>query len=66
MLVHRKDVAGLSFAVEMQLDSASVELKQHLLDPPLDRRMVRAVAGDKFLDDGSQCCGRARLMVVVL
>ena len=58
ILFHRTDVAGLRFTVEMQLDSASVELKQHLLDPSLDRRMVRAVAGDKFLDDGSQRCGR--------
>ena len=38
----------------MQLDSASVELEQHLLDPRLDRRMVRAVTGDEFLDDGLQ------------
>lgn len=52
--VHRHDVAGPGFAVEIQFDTASVELIQHRLDPPLDQRMVRAVAGDKFLDNGPQ------------
>ncbi len=42
----------------MKLDSACLELVHHALDPPLNRRMVRSVAGDKLLDDGLQCCGR--------
>lgn len=54
ILFHRQDVAGLGFAIEMQLDTASVELTQHRFNSPLDRRMVRAFAGDEFLDDGPQ------------
>ena len=42
----------------MQLDTASVELTQNLLDAPLDRRIIRAVARDKFFDNGPQRCGR--------
>jgi hypothetical protein len=56
--LHRQDVAGLGRTIEMQLDTASVELTQHHLDTPLDRRMVRAVAGDEFRDNGPQCRGR--------
>lgn len=33
---HRHDVAGLGFGIEMQLDTASVELTQDRLDSPLD------------------------------
>jgi len=57
-VVHWQDVACLGFVVEMQLDTASVELTQNLLDAPLDRRMIRAVARDKFFDNGPQRCGR--------
>lgn len=42
----------------MQLDTASVELTQYSLNAPLDRRVVRAVAGDEFLDNRPQCRGR--------
>ena len=58
ILFHRQDGADLGFAIEMQLDSVSVKLKQHVVDAPLDRRMVGAVAGDKFLDNGPQRRGR--------
>ena len=58
ILLHRQDVAGFSRAVEVQLDTARVELTHHLLDALLDRRMVRAVAGDEFLDNGPQRRGR--------
>jgi hypothetical protein len=37
----------------MQFDTASVELAHYILDTPLDRRMVRTVAGDEFLNNGS-------------
>ena len=50
---HRHNLAGLGLGIEMQLDPASVELTQDRLDSPLDRRMVRAVAGDELVDDGS-------------
>ena len=42
----------------MQFDSAGLKLTQHDFDPPLDRRVVRAVAGDKFLDNGPKRCER--------
>ena len=42
----------------MQFDAAGVELAHDGLDTPSDRRMVRAVAGDEFLDNGSQRRGR--------
>ena len=58
ILLHRQDVAGFGRAVEMQLDTAGVELTHHLLDALLDRRMVRAVASDEFLDNGPQRRGR--------
>jgi hypothetical protein len=38
----------------MQLDTASVELTQHRLDALFDQRMIRAVAGNEFLDNGPQ------------
>jgi hypothetical protein len=52
-----KDVADLRSIIEMQLDAASIEMTQHFLDAPLDRSVVRAVASDKFLDNGPQRCG---------
>jgi hypothetical protein len=51
---HGHDVAGLGFGIEMQFDPASVELTQDRLDSPVDGRMVRAVAGDELVDDGSE------------
>ena len=42
----------------MQLDVADVELTQHQFDAMFDGRMVGTVAGDKFLDHGTQCRGR--------
>ena len=54
IVLHWHDVAGLGFIIEMHLDSTGFEMAQHRLDPPLDRRMVRAVAGDEFLDNGPQ------------
>ena len=56
--LHRHDVAGFSFLIEIQLDLTGFELTQHGLDTPFDRRMVRAVAGDEFLDNRSQRQGR--------
>lgn len=38
----------------MQPDLASVQLMQNLLDASLDRRMVHAVPGDEFFDNGPQ------------
>jgi len=35
----------------MQFDNTGGELTQYGLGAPLDRRMVRAVAGDEFLDN---------------
>lgn len=58
IVLHWHDVAGLSFIIEMQLDSTSFEMAQHSFDPPLDRRMVCAVARDEFLDNGPQRGGR--------
>jgi len=51
LFLHRQDVAGFGLTVEMQLDKPSIELAHHSFDAPLDRRMVRAVAGDEFLDN---------------
>jgi hypothetical protein len=58
LLIHGQDSAGFGLAIEMQFDTASVELTHDGLDAPLDRRMVRAVAGDEFLDNGPQRRGR--------
>ena len=52
-VLREQDVAGFGGFIEMQLDATRVELTQHCLDAPLDRRMVRAVAGDKFVDHGA-------------
>lgn len=48
------DLAGFGLVIEMQLDATSFKLPQHILNAPLDGRMVRAITGDKFLDYGSQ------------
>jgi hypothetical protein len=56
-VIPRQDVAGLGLAIEMQLGTAGVELTHYSLDPPLDERMVRAVAGDEFLDNGPEYRG---------
>jgi hypothetical protein len=53
-IANRHDIAGLGPAFEMQLDNAGVELTHLGLDAPLDRGIVRAVAGDEFLDNGTQ------------
>jgi len=42
---------GFGLVIEMQLDPTSLKLPQHILDSPLDRRIVRAVASDEFLDN---------------
>ena len=47
-----QDVAGRGFGVKMQLDSARMELADHVCNALLDRRMIRAVAGDELLDNG--------------
>lgn len=61
-IFHGQKVACPGFLIEMQLDSANIELMQHLCDTTLDRRVVRAVAGDKLLDNSPQ--GRGRQMRV--
>jgi len=61
-LAHGQNVTGLGFLFEMQLGAAGLELTEHQLDATFDRRMVGAVAGDKFLDDGPQCGGRQSSM----
>ena len=53
-LLRRQDVAGFGLVVKMEFDTACVELAQYRLDAPLDRRMVRAVAADEFLDNSPQ------------
>ncbi|KKM63873.1 hypothetical protein LCGC14_1507050, partial [marine sediment metagenome] len=58
LLLHRHNVAGLGIAVTMQFHTASVELTNYHLDSSLNRRMVCAVAGDEFLDNGPQRRGR--------
>ena len=57
-LLARQNVAGRGLGVEMQFDTARVELTEHVCNALLDRRMIRAVAGDEFLDDGPQRHGR--------
>jgi hypothetical protein len=42
----------------MHLDATGCEMAQHSLNPPLDRRMVRTVACDEFLDNSPQRSGR--------
>ena len=49
---NRHDVTGFGLVVEMQLGLTSLKLPQHTLDSPLDRRIVRAVASNEFLDYG--------------
>ena len=44
--------------IEMDFDAADVQLTKHPFDALLNGRMVGAVAGDEFLDDGAQCEGR--------
>lgn len=56
--VDRQNVAGLGFLFEMQFDTADIELTKHELDALFDGGIVSAIAGDKFLDNGPQCCGR--------
>lgn len=51
------NVAGRGVVFEMQLDAADVELTQHPPDALFDERIVGAVAGDEFLDNGPQCRG---------
>jgi len=43
--LHWQNVAGFRLGVEMQFDTAGIKLAHHDLAAPLDRRMVRAVAG---------------------
>jgi hypothetical protein len=50
----RHDVASLGLVIEMQLDSTSFKLPQHILDSLLDGRIVGAVASDEFLDNGTE------------
>jgi hypothetical protein len=56
--LNRHDVAALGFLIEMQRNAPGIEVTKHRLDTLLDRRMVRAVAGHEFLDNGPQCRGR--------
>ena len=42
----------------MQFGISDIELRQYDLDAVFNRRMFRAVVGDKFLDNGMECCGR--------
>ena len=42
----------------MQFDNADIKLTQQQLDALFDGRIVGAVAGDKFLDNGLQYHGR--------
>lgn len=58
IVLYGHDVAGLGFIIELHLDSTGFEMAQHSLDPPLDRRVVRTVARDEFLDNGPQRSGR--------
>jgi hypothetical protein len=51
-VLHRKDVAAFCFVIEMQFNAAGFQMAQHRLNALFDRRMVRAVASDEFLDDG--------------
>ncbi len=53
-LLAGQDVAGRGLGVEMQLDTAPMELADHVCNALLDRRMIRAVAGDELLDNGPQ------------
>jgi len=52
--LHGQNVASLGFVIEIQRNAPGVEMVKHRLDPSLDRRMVRTVAGDEFLDNGPQ------------
>jgi hypothetical protein len=54
LIARRHDIAPFGRIVEMQFDNSRVELAHDGLDAPLDRGIVRAVAGDEFLDDGPQ------------
>jgi hypothetical protein len=42
----------LIISCSLQLDTARIELADHVCNVLLDRRMIRAVAGDEFLDNG--------------
>lgn len=43
---------------EMEFDAAEIKLAQDLFDAWFDRSIVRAIAGHKFFDNGSQCLRR--------
>jgi hypothetical protein len=51
----RKNVAGLGFLFEMQFNTADIELMQHPFDALFDARVIGAVTGNEFLDDGPKC-----------
>jgi hypothetical protein len=42
----------------MQFDPTSLKLSEHILDSPLDGRIVCAIASDEFLDNGPERRGR--------
>jgi len=51
----RHDVAGFGLVIELQFNPTCPKLPQHILDSPLDRRIVRAIASHEFLDHGPEC-----------
>jgi hypothetical protein len=59
-LPHWKNIAGLCFVIKMQFDIPGIELRQYRIDASFNRRMVRAVTGDKLLDYGLKGVGRKK------
>ncbi len=51
----RYDIAGLRHFIEIQFGPTNLKLPQDSRDSRFNRRMIRAVARDKFLDDSPQC-----------
>ena len=55
-----ENIAGLRFVIEVQLDLAGNELRQNGFYPALYGRLIRAVTGDKLLDNGLKRLGRKK------
>jgi hypothetical protein len=59
-LPHGKNIAGLCFVIKVQFDIPGIKLRRYCIDASFNRRMVRAITGDKLLDYGLQGRGRKK------
>jgi hypothetical protein len=55
VVLDRDDIASSGLVIEVQLDATCAKLSHHTFDASFDRRIVRAVTSDKFLDNRPEC-----------